>query len=228
MLNPLIFSIGLIVVLVLIIFIYYSCSQCGKNLFSISFLLFLTLIITLSGAVYWQIGRFDEWQVAQVDRDQDPQLAAKITEVRHFLQANPTDAVQRRKLIALYMEAGDFDESIKAIDFLLQGNGTDSALQSLKARALYYRDGRVLTPEVQAQVDRVLRLNSNEPSVKMLLAENAYRNKNYEQAINYWTSVLEKGHAASQEKLIRTAIANAKKKLNELKSSKLPSKGIGE
>ena len=213
MLNQLVLGIGFIVALVSAIFIFYACTQKKKAILSFPFLLFLIALVGFSGAAYLKIGRFSDWQTAQVDVDQDPRLAAKITEARQLLQESPNDMVERRKLISLYMEAGQFGEAIKNINSLMEIRKQDPSLYALKAKALYYRDGKKLTPEVEEEVQSALRLNPREPSVKMFLAEDAFRNKDYEKAIGYWRSVLEAGNAPMQEKLIRTAIANAEQRL---------------
>ena len=67
--------------------------------------------------------------------------------------------VERRKLISLYMEAGQFGEAIKNINSLLEIRKQDPSLYVLKAKALYYRDGKKLTPEVEEEVQSALRLN---------------------------------------------------------------------
>ena len=201
MLNPLVLGIGFIVALVSAIFIFYACTQKKKAILSFPFLLFLIALVGFSGAAYLKIGRFSDWQTAQ------------ITEARQLLQESPNDMVERRKLISLYMEAGQFGEAIKNINSLMEIRKQDPSLYALKAKALYYRDGKKLTPEVEEEVQSALRLNPREPSVKMFLAEDAFRNKDYEKAIGYWRSVLEAGNAPMQEKLIRTAIANAEQRL---------------
>lgn len=227
MLNPLALSIGLTLALVTAIFIFYAYAIKEKALFSLSFLLFLVCVVGSSTAAYFKVGRFTEWQTAQVDMDQDPRLAAKITETRQALQESPNDMIEKRKLISLYMEAGRFGEAIKTINSLLENSKQDPSLYSLKARAVYYRDGRKWTPEVQEEVQTTLRLNPIEPTVKMLMAEDAFRNKNYEKAISLWTSILQAGNAPMQEKLIRTAIANAEQRLKSEHAPSLTS-GRGE
>ncbi len=136
MLNPLVLSIGFIVTFVLAIFIFYACTQKNKAVLSLSFLLFLIALVGTSGAAYLKIGRFYDWQTAQVDVDQDPRLAAKITEARQLLQESPNDMVERRKLISLYMEAGQFGEAIKNINSLLEIRKQDPCLCALKGKAL--------------------------------------------------------------------------------------------
>lgn len=210
-------SIALVVFLVCIVFVVYALrNRAARSHISILSLIILLLIGSSLG-VYASVGRFSDWEKAQVDNTKDHRLAAKITQARREAMNKPRSVEARRDLAGLYMQGGLFDESAKTLDEALAITGPNAGLYGDKARALYYRDHRQMTPEVKLTLEKALSLNSAEASSRMLLAEHAFRNKDYATAISEWETIIKAHSAPEREAAIQRAIANAREKLAQSK-----------
>lgn len=163
------------------------------------------------------MGRFSDWEKAQVDNTKDHRLAAKITQARRDAMNKPRSVEAHRDLAGLYMQGGLFDESAKTLDEALTITGPNAGLYGDKARALYYRDHRQMTSEVKLTLEKALSLNPAEASSRMLLAEHAFRNKDYAAAISEWETIIKAHSAPERETAIQRAIANAREKLAQSK-----------
>ena len=162
-------SIAIVVFLVCIVFIVYALrSRAARSHISILSLIILLLIGSSLG-VYASVGRFSDWERAQVDNTKDHRLAAKITQARRVAMNKPRSVEARRDLAGLYMQGGLFGESAKTLDEALTITGPNAGLYGDKARALYYRDHRQMTPEVKLTLEKALSLNPTEASSRMLL-----------------------------------------------------------
>ena len=103
------------------------------------------------------------------------------------------------------------------MDEALTITGPNAGLYGDKARALYYRNHRQMTPEVKLTLEKALSLNPAEASSRMLLAEHAFRNKDYAAAISEWETIIKAHSAPEREAAIQRAIANAREKLAQSK-----------
>ena len=210
-------SIAIVVFLVCIVFIVYALrSRATRSHISILSLIILLLIGSSLG-VYASVGRFSDWERAQADNTKDHRLAAKITQARRVAMNKPRSVEARRDLAGLYMQGGLFGESAKTLDEALTITGPNAGLYGDKARALYYRDHRQMTPEVKLTLEKALSLNPTEASSRMLLAEHAFRNKDYAAAISEWETIIKAHSAPEREAAIQRAIANAREKLAQSK-----------
>lgn len=185
-------AIAFVVCLVCIVFgVYALKSRAARSHISILSLI-VFLLVGASLGVYASVGRFSDWEKAQVDNTKDHRLAAKITQARREVMNKPRSVEARRDLAGLYMQGGLFDESAKTLDEALAITGPNAGLYGDKARALYYRDLRQMTPEVNLTLEKALSLNPAEASSRMLLAEHAFRNKDYAAAISEWEKLLKR------------------------------------
>lgn len=210
-------SIAFVVCLVCIVFgVYALKSRAARSHISILSLI-VFLLVGASLGVYASVGRFSDWEKAQVDNTKDHRLAAKITQARREVTNKPRSVEARRDLAGLYMQGGLFDESAKTLDEALAITGPNAGLYGDKARALYYRDLRQMTPEVNLTLEKALSLNPAEASSRMLLAEHAFRNKDYAAAISEWEKIIKAHSAPERESAIHRAIANAREKLAQSK-----------
>lgn len=208
-------SIAIVVFLVCIVFIVYALrSRAARSHISILSLIILLLIGSSLG-VYASVGRFSDWERAQVDNTKDHRLAAKITQARRVAMNKPRSVEARRDLAGLYMQGSL--TSAKTLDEALTITGPNAGLYGDKARALYYRDHRQMTPEVKLTLEKALSLNPAETSSRMLLAEHAFRNKDYAAAISEWETIIKAHSAPEREAAIQRAIANAREKLAQSK-----------
>ena len=63
-------------------------------------------ILVLSAAGYGVLGRFSDWDTREVDEFTDWQLAARITEARRAVKADPENEAAQMKLAQSYYAAG--------------------------------------------------------------------------------------------------------------------------
>lgn len=217
MISGLTVAIIFISMLICVVFIGYAVNRrAGRGHFS-AITIILLLLIGASLGIYAAVGRYSDWQSARVDDTRDYRLAAKITAARRAVQAKPNSIEARKDLSDLYMQAGLFEDSDKVLDEALKIKGPDAELYGAKARALYYRDHRQVTPAVQLTMEKAFALNPADPSSRMLLAEHAFREKDYSTAIKEWEIILKAHSAPGREMVIQRAIDNAKEKLAQTK-----------
>ena len=171
-------------------------------------------ILVLSAAGYGFLGRFSDWDTREVDEFTDWQLAARITEARRACSAAGTGREFPR--IALVEEdyaAGLYKDAVDTLDAAVTLCGETQELLSLKAQALYYRDGRRFGPEVRALTERLLRANPYNVEIRLLIANDAFLTGNYQKAIDEWEFLIRSGAAAGQRAALENAVANARSRM---------------
>ena len=95
-------SIAIVVFLVCIVFIVYALrSRAARSHISILSLIILLLIGSSLG-VYASVGRFSDWERAQVDNTKDHRLAAKITQARRVAMNKPRSVSPQRSCRTLH------------------------------------------------------------------------------------------------------------------------------
>ena len=93
-----------VVCLVCIVFgVYALRSRAARSHISILSLIVL-LLVGASLGVYASVGRFSDWESAQVDNTKDHRLAPKITQARRVAMNKPRSVEARRDLAGLYMQ----------------------------------------------------------------------------------------------------------------------------
>lgn len=213
--NPLTIILPVILVIIAIIFLFCTGLRTNnKPERKWAIMLFVGVAI-VSTAIYGFRGHFNDWQDQKLDETKDFQLAAKITEVRRAVIAKPKNIELKKELANLYMEAGLFDQAADALQEVIDIKGEDSAVLGMKARAAYYRDGRKMNAEVEDLLDKAIALNKNEVQSRMLIAEDAFRNGNYQKAIDQWQLLLDAGVAPDKERAFKNAIRNAKERIGK-------------
>ena len=93
-------------------------------------------------------------------------------------------------------------------EFIKVGGESAEALGRL-ARAMYYRDARVITAETHRVIERALSINALDVQTRMLLGEDAFMHQRYDEAVSHWKMLLDAGVAPAQQRALRNAIANA-------------------
>ena len=137
---------------------------------------FAVLVLASSVAVYAGFGRYADWQNEQTGVETNYMLAAKIAE-------------------ALY-EAGQYGEAVEVFNEFIRVGGESAEALGRLARAMYYRDARVITAETHRVIERALSINALDVQTRMLLGEDAFM-------------LLDAGVAPAQQRALRNAIANA-------------------
>ena len=73
-------------------------------------------ILVLSAAGYGFLGRFSDWDTREVDEFTDWQLAARITEARRAVKADPENEAAQMKLAQSYYAAGLYKDAVDTLD----------------------------------------------------------------------------------------------------------------
>ncbi len=166
--------------------------------------------VAVAAAGYASIGHFGDWQVRTADEATDWQLAARLTEARRAAKSETADAASLLTLAQAYYDGGKYAEAVDVLTESESRFGETSDAAALKAEALYYREGRKLTAEVKAITDRVLAANPYQVPVRLLLANDAFLNERWTEAIREWEFLLQSGAVKGRERAIENAIAKAR------------------
>ena len=170
---------------------------------------FAVLVFASSVVVYAGFGRYADWQNEQTGVETNYMLAAKIAEARRMVKNMPGNAQAQSELAEALYEAGQYDEAVEVFNELLKVGGESAEALGRLARAMYYRDARVITAETRRVIERALSLNALDVQTRMLLGEEAFMHKRYDEAVSHWKMLLDAGVAPAQQRALRNAIANA-------------------
>ena len=170
---------------------------------------FAVLVFASSVVVYAGLGRYADWHNEQTGVETNYMLAAKIAEARRMVKNMPGNAQAQSELAEALYEAGQYDEAVEVFNELLKVGGESAEALGRLARAMYYRDARVITAETRRVIERALSLNALDVQTRMLLGEDAFMHKRYDEAVSHWKMLLDAGVAPAQQRALRNAIANA-------------------
>ena len=170
---------------------------------------FAVLVFASSVVVYAGFGRYADWQNEQTGVETNYMLAAKIAEARRMVKNMPGNAQAQSELAEALYEAGQYDEAVEVFNELLKVGGESAEALGRLARAMYYRDARVITAETRRVIERALSINALDVQTRMLLGEDAFMHKRYDEAVSHWKMLLDAGVAPAQQRALRNAIANA-------------------
>lgn len=170
---------------------------------------FAVLVFASSVVVYAGFGRYADWQNEQTGVETNYMLAAKIAEARRMVKNMPGNAQAQSELAEALYEAGQYDEAVEVFNELLKVGGESAEVLGRLARAMYYRDARVITAETRRVIERALSINALDVQTRMLLGEDAFMHKRYDEAVSHWKMLLDAGVAPAQQRALRNAIANA-------------------
>jgi len=181
---------------------------------SFSFVLLLNATVIISVvAIYSYLGRYNEIDLARADTNVDYLLAAEINRARKQAGEHPNDKSMLMGLAKVSMDGGLYHEAIEALDELLNYMGDDAEVIGLKATALYYMNHRSMTSEVKLLTKSALALYQYDFNTRVLLANDAYINQDYQIAIEHWQILLKNTKQSFNRNAIEFAINNAKNHL---------------
>ncbi len=176
-------------------------------------LMVLTLTLLLMPlSIYSQIGRFNDVEQGFIDENIDYLIAADINKNAKVVNETPENKIALLNLANAYAEGGLYAQSVETLDKLLAIE-PDAEVLGMKANALYYRDGRVMSQEVTIVLSQALALDPYEFQSLLLMATHAYLNKEFQQAIVYWQKILESNNPNVNRASINGAILKAEQKI---------------
>ncbi|QFU24695.1 cytochrome C biosynthesis protein [Shewanella eurypsychrophilus] len=175
-----------------------TCLQNGNEKKSVSskgnfiFVVAINLIMIISiFCIYSSIGRHYEIDFARPETNVDYLLAAKINKNIRTVDEQPSNQIALVNLSQSQMDGGLYMAAIQTLDsLLLLLTGEDAEVLGLKATAMYYRDDRTMTMETSLVIARALALNNEELNTRLLVANHAFLNGHYQEAIDSWTALL--------------------------------------
>ncbi|AOV96067.1 heme lyase NrfEFG subunit NrfG [Edwardsiella hoshinae] len=171
--------------------------------------LLASLLYGLSGrgSLVWQAQHQQQEAAQEASRQvADPQLAQRWLAVRAALQ----DSAAWAALGQRYLERSEYRAALRAYDQALQLRGDNAELLAARATAHYYAAGQRMTASARADVAAALRLDAQEVSALMLLAQEAFRQADYLQAIALWQRLLDGGSPRINRPRLIEAIAIAR------------------
>ncbi|QBF82998.1 nitrite reductase [Shewanella maritima] len=173
----------------------------------------LTLVLLLVPLfIYGQLGRFSEWDQGFVDENIDYLIAADINKNAREVSEQPLNKVALLNLAHAYAEGGKYAESVDTLNKLLAIE-QDAEVLGMKANALYYRDGRDMSIEVKLVLAQALALDPNEVQSLLLIATDAFLNKDFHRAISHWQQLLDSNNLSINRASIENAILKAEQNI---------------
>lgn len=173
-------------------------------------------LISVSVFLYLTLGRYQDLDSAMADYNVDYLLVADINKGQKLAEKNPDDPLVLLGLAQSYIDGGLYKDAIETLDQLLVINSENTEALGLKASSMYYRDGRVINMDTSLVIARALTLHHEELNTRLLIANDAYLNGNYQKAIDNWNIVLTNKVQVFNRDAINFAIEKSKQKLTQV------------
>ncbi|MGL4615884.1 MAG: tetratricopeptide repeat protein [Shewanella sp.] len=174
-----------------------------------------SLLVLLTLAIYSQTGRYSDWDQGRVDDNIDYLVAAEITKAARTAKSEPQNPLALLTLAQAQSAGGQYAQAVVTLDKVLALGDADAEVLGAKANALYYREQRQMTAEIEAVISQALALSPFEVQTRMLLATDAYLHARYQDAIDHWQLLLAQPSGAINRDALHNAIQKAQMKLNE-------------
>lgn len=161
------------------------------------------------------------YQLQQINNQQATALTqqlktpqAVLAKLEQTVTQNPNDPQGWFLLGRLYMDFQRTNDAAKAFAHANQLKPNDPDIMLQYAQALFVQNNMRLNTQAKDLLKAVVTQDPNNQGVINLLALDAYSNKQYQQAIDYWQSLLEYNAPDSDNyRSLQAAIANAQQKL---------------
>lgn len=171
------------------------------------------VLFTSTLLIYSQLGHFNGWNKGVVDENIDYLITAEINKNAKKVNEQPSNEIALLNLAQSYVDGGLYSESVQTLDDLLTLSGDSASVLGMKANAMYYRDKREMSLDIDLVIARALALDKYEPQSRLLLATHAYLNGEYEKAIEQWLTLLKSDKQNFNRASINNAIYRAEQKL---------------
>ena len=163
--------------------------------------------------IYAQLGHFNGWNKGVVDENIDYLITAEINKNAKKVNEQPSNEIALLNLAQSYADGGLYSESVQTFDELLKLAGDSASILGMKANAMYYRDSREMSLEIDLVIARALALDEHDPQSRLLLATHAYLSGKFEKAIEQWQILLASDKQNFNRASINNAILKAEQKL---------------
>lgn len=183
----------------------------------------LGLIGALSIGIYWQSNRYaivqtgtqlhQSFEVKTALESKEQKNHRYILSLQDRLRADPNDGDLWYELGQAYMLNNDFPSAMVCYENAQKVLGEKAAILGAMATANYYQHQQKLTENAQRWLEQALKSDPKESASLLLLAANAYQEKQYQQAIHYWRTALDSDNDAIDRRAIIQSIEMARQKL---------------
>ncbi|MCO4798636.1 MAG: c-type cytochrome biogenesis protein CcmI [Colwelliaceae bacterium] len=146
--------------------------------------------------------------------DEQQRMIVEIQKLKKATEQEPKNADAWYTLGQALVGIGEFDDALTSFDKVIEIDGEQADVFGAKAQATYYKSNQKITAEVQEYIDKALMLDPKDPSTNILLGMNNFINKNYQQAINYWSLIVNDDRETVNVDALKSAIAEAKNRLS--------------
>ncbi len=183
--------------------------------------LFLTpVLIVLVGLAYWRWGAWPEW-VSHLETSKKQQRiqtmlksirdpAELIAKLKSTLRKQPNSARGWYLLGRLYVSQNQWQQANEVFERAHTLQPDDEQITVNYVQNLWQLNHQTFDKTSRALLNSVLQRNANQPDALAMLAMDAYRRHEYQQAINFWQRLLKLVSPQSEEaQAIRKAIAKA-------------------
>ncbi|MFT3931494.1 MAG: c-type cytochrome biogenesis protein CcmI [Spongiibacteraceae bacterium] len=162
---------------------------------------FAVLLPVFSAAFYFYTGSWSDWRIQQLLEQSASDIRAgednraTLEQLRDALEKNlkhrdDKDGRKRFMLAQLDMQFERYNDAAAQFGSILKQFPEDANIAGQYAQALYLASNRQLTPEVLAQAQRALQLDSNQTTALGLLGIAAFERKDFAQALIHWRHLL--------------------------------------
>lgn len=187
-------------------------------------LLLAPILMVLIGFGYWHWGAGIEWvnYLHAGEKQQRIQTMLKsmkdpaevIDKLKQTLQAQPDSARGWYLLGRLYASQNQWQSANDAFERAHALQPDDEQIAVNYAQNLWQLNHQQYNDVSRGLLNDILNRNANQPDTLAMLAMDAYQQKNYQLAIDYWQRLLKLVPPQSEESnAIRKAIARAQRKL---------------
>lgn len=173
-------------------------------------------LISVTVFLYLTLGRYQDLDSAMADYNIDYLLVADINKGQKLAEENPADPLVLLSLAQSYIDGGLYNDALETLDKLLIINSDNSEALGLKATSMYYRDDRVINMDTSLVIARALAQHHEEFNTRLLIANDAYLNGDYQKAIDNWNIVLTNKVQVFNRDAINFAIEKSKNKLTQV------------
>ena len=157
------------------------------------------LVPVLAGVWYWQQGASQEVALRDVMRNMNSpeQAESAVQMLRRTVNKDPDNTQNWFMLARLYMELGSYADATMAYLEVVNREPEAAEVVAEMAQALFLASGNQMTPEVRKINQRALQLNPENGTSLGLAGIDAFEQKRYQEAKDYWQKAMSKSTPGS-------------------------------
>lgn len=160
-------------------------------------------------------------QLANKPKPTAKELKALQAAMNKRIRQRPDNHHYRMLLAEMALQQRDYQTAIKHFKVLVDTFPQDEQAQAYLTQAHYFAADEQITPEVQQQINRSLALAPKKSPTLNLLAMHAFKQGDYQTAIQHWQTLLAVAPPQSRQyQMLQQGITAAKLRLGQTAASK--------